>query len=137
MAIDDWYQAYEEEFEDRRNVEAVFNAVLGELHATISAFESTRWRKKSDFYTLFLVLAVMKPKLPFASNVRTVVRDSLVTFGTDVGRFLKAPDENGDVSDSVKRYSAAVERAASDLASRRSRRNEVTALLETAIRNAV
>ena len=99
-------------------------------------FRSTRYRKKSDFYTLFLVLAEMKNDLPFAQNVRSSIRESLTTFSTDADRFMRTPDENGDVSDSVKRYSAAVERAASDLANRRTRRTELLAAVQTAIENA-
>lgn len=127
--LDDWYQAYEEVFEERAEVEALFRDVLGEMRACIRDFAATRWRKKSDFYTLFLVLAGFWRQLPLASDVRDKVGSELVQFGSDVDRFLRSPDENGDVSDSVKRYSAAVERAASDLGSRRRRRDELASLL--------
>lgn len=134
--LDDWYQAYEEEFEERNTIESVFRDVLGELNACLPELAKTRWRKKSDFYTLFLVFASMHDQLPFASDVRVRVGQALTQFSNDVDRFLRSPDENGDVSDAVKRYSAAVERAASDLGSRRRRRDELVAVLEGAIRNA-
>lgn len=69
-SLDDWYQAYEEEFDDRNSVESLFQNVLGELKACMPDFARIRWRKKSDFYSLFLVLAAMNEQLPFASDVR-------------------------------------------------------------------
>jgi len=132
-SLDDWCQAYEEEFEERASIESLFRDVLGELRACIPHYGVTRWRKKSDFYTLFLVFAAVRNQLPFASDVRTSIGESLTQFASDVDRFLSSPDEQGNVSDSVKRYSVAVERAASDLANRRKRRDEVTTLVTAAI----
>jgi hypothetical protein len=134
--LDNWYQAYEEEFDERRAVESLFRDVLGELKACLPDFGQTRWRKKSDFYSLFLVFAAMNAQIPFARDVRDRIGCSLKQFAIDVDRFLRSPDENGTVSDSVKRYSAAVERAASDLGNRRIRRDELTILLTAAMENA-
>ena len=132
-SLDDWYQAYEEEYEDRNNIESLFQTALGELNTLVPDFPKTRWRKKSDFYSLFLVLAAMNTQLPFARDVRDRLSGTLGQFAADVDRFLRAPDENDDVDSSVKRYSAAVERAASDLANRRARRDELTTIIENGI----
>ena len=56
-SLDSYYKMYEQEFEDRRRVESLFNVVLGEIRVTLPELNATRWRKKSDFYSLFLVLA--------------------------------------------------------------------------------
>jgi hypothetical protein len=82
------------------------------------------------------VFAAMNAQIPFAIDVRDRIGCSLKQFAIDVYRFLRSPDENGTVSDSVKRYSAAVERAASDLGNRRIRRDELTILLTAAMENA-
>ena len=131
--LDNWYQVYEEEFEERSAVESVFRDVLGELRKTLPNLAQTRWRKKSDFYTLFLVLASMQEELPFASDVRNSIGAALTEFSSEVNRFLSAPESNDDVSNIAKRYSAAVERAASDLSNRRRRRDELTTVIHSVI----
>ena len=130
--LDEWYQAYEEEFEDKSRVETVFNVVLGELLAILPDIERTRWRKKSDFYTLFLCFAGIQDELPFDRASRERLREALVAFARDVDRFLRDPAENDDVPADVKKYSAAVERAASDLGNRKKRRDSVLALIREA-----
>ena len=49
------YQVYEKEFEQSPRVEEAFSKTLGELEQALPNIRQTRWRKKSDFYTLFLV----------------------------------------------------------------------------------
>ena len=56
-SLDKWYEAYEKEFPDRRRTERAFNSTLQEIVSAIPAITKTRWRKKSDFYTLFLLMA--------------------------------------------------------------------------------
>jgi hypothetical protein len=51
-SLDKWYEAYEKEFPDRRRTERAFNSTLQEIVSAIPAITKTRWRKKSDFYTL-------------------------------------------------------------------------------------
>ena len=69
-SLDDWYESYEQEFEQRRDVEKVFSATLAELHGILPDIAETRWRKKSDFYTLFLVLAERAKQFPFSRDTR-------------------------------------------------------------------
>jgi hypothetical protein len=133
--LDNWYEAYEEEFENRRDVESTFNTILGEIHSCLPDMSETRWRKKSDFYSLFLVLTERKNILPLSRDLRSGLGEGLKVFARDVDRFLRNPGENGDVSDSVKRYAAGVERAASDLANRRTRRDELRMLLDEHLEN--
>ncbi len=131
-SLDRWYGAYEESFEEQSTVENTFSKVLGEMTSCIAGFGKTRWRKKSDFYSLFIVLANRSDALPFASNHREALGSALKQFGDDVDKFLKEPDVHVALSDSVKRYSAAVERAASDLSNRRTRNRELVNLLTAA-----
>ena len=133
--LDDWYQVYEEEFDERTSVESTFIKVLLELSACIPNFSKTRWRKKSDFYTLFLVFASLEREIPFASDTRDSVGKSLVAFSNDVDFFLRDPDKHGDVSGSVKKYASAVERAASDRSNRSVRQDELSTLVKEVLEN--
>jgi hypothetical protein len=126
--LDSFYGMYEEEFEERRQVESLFNIVLGEIRTIMPEMSASRWRKKSDFYTLFLVIAERARDLPFAREARDRLRERLLAFAQGVDQFLREPAQ--DPGPEVRTYSAAVERAASDLASRRRRAEVVRAIVE-------
>lgn len=118
--LEDWYQAYEGEFPQKDATEEVFHKTLGELLAIMPDVNTTRFRKKSDFYSLFLVLARHASLMPFSREGRGELRGIFTTFAGAVDKYLANPDES-DEPDSVKQYARAVERAASDLASRQER----------------
>jgi|SRR5919106_6050184 predicted component of type VI protein secretion system len=92
---------------------------------------TTRWRKKSDFYTLFLAVAERGNELPFAREARNCVREELLSLAERVDRFLREPEQ--DPGQDVRTYSTAVERAASDLASRRRRAEVVRAIIAACV----
>ena len=85
--------------------------------------------------SLFLVFTEYKNLLPLSRDLRSELGEGLNLFARDVDRFLRNSDEHGDVSDSVKRYAAGVERAASDLGNRRKRRDELRIILEEHLNN--
>jgi hypothetical protein len=150
-SLDKWYEAYEKEFEQEHVVESTFATVLGELMQLLSRPARTRWRKKSDFYTLFLVFAAHVGSLPLASDKRILVATILESFQSMVTEYLAtlSPTQNTEDSDAeaetrqtqnvvqlstvypseVVRYAGAVQRAASDLANRRTRARELEAAL--------
>lgn len=127
-ALDEWYQAYEREYPQRQEVESLVRTVLSEIVALIPELERTRWRKKSDFYSLFIWLARHSKVMPFSREGRSELKKRLVKFALNVDRFLSDPDAS-DIPDMVKRYALAVERAASDLANRKERDAKLTELL--------
>lgn len=75
----------------------------------------------------------MKNELSFASDERDIIGEALSLFGSNVDPFLRSPDENETVPDSVEHYAAAVERAASDLANRRRRRDEISNIVKSSL----
>ncbi len=131
-SLDDWYQAYERVYSRREEVESVVQKTLGELSALLPDMVRTRWRKKSDFYTLFLVLVRYAEIAPFSREGRARVRENLLDFGRSVDRFLADP-EDSTIADNVRRYALAVERAASDLANRRERDIQLASCLREAL----
>lgn len=127
-SLDKWYQSYELEFDRDSEVRRVFNSVLSEIGSLVPSDEKTRWRKKSDFYTLFLVLAEEQKSLPFARDERANLRSKLTTFSREVDAFLRYPDE--PMPPLIREYARAVDRAASDLANRKERRTQLRLALE-------
>jgi len=128
-SLDRWYEAYENEFPDRRRMEKAFTNTLIEITRMLPNINQTRWRKKSDFYTLFLLMAEHSQKFPLASNKRQKLERALTKFSDDVDAYLR-DEANSNISRSIREYSAAVERAASDLARRKTRRTELAKVIE-------
>jgi hypothetical protein len=131
--LDQYYQVYEESFEQSEEVQQVFYKTTGEIGAILPDIRQTRWHKKSDFYTLFLVMADLHPMFPLSRDRRESVRGRLLEFGEQVTDFLKIDLERTEEVEkwpgNVARYGIAVERAASDLNSRRARNDVIRTLI--------
>lgn len=79
--LDHYYQLYEEEFERRDEIGAIFKATTGEIGQVLPHLAETRWRKKSDFYTLFLSLASRALQFPLPRDEREALRRGCSTLG--------------------------------------------------------
>lgn len=130
-ALDKWYAAYEEEFPERRTVEEVFGDVTGELRHVLPDMRRTRWRNKSDSYTLFLVFANHHEELPLPRDAREEAHDRLVKFADEVSAYVTQVRAGGRprASKRVAEYAGAVRAAATDLANRRVRAAQVEGVL--------
>lgn len=133
--LDYFYQRYEEEFEDSGRVRDVFRSVTGEITALLPELKGSRWRKKSDFYSLFHVLAERAESLPLPSEGRERVRGALIEFARQVDEVLRLDDEERSSTwpANVVRYARAVSRAASDLQNRKTRSEVLSSLLDSAV----
>jgi hypothetical protein len=120
--LEEFYQQYETKFEDQEKLRSIFNHVLGEIEQLVPNLSKTRWRKKSDFYTLFVKLARHVSQLPLAADQRNVAAEILQNLASSVDRVIKDEGEQGEiVPTNVLDFVKYVERAASDLAARRER----------------
>lgn len=126
--LDKWYGTYEREFQKRTEVMSVFKIVLGEFSHVLPSIGATRWRKKSDFYSLFLAFSKMANSMPLNKTKRKLAAKTLVAFGDNIDAYLS--DRTARVTTQVKKYADAVERAASDLANRKQRADALNAELE-------
>jgi uncharacterized protein with ParB-like and HNH nuclease domain len=117
--LDQYYQLHESSFEERDRVVATFRKVTDEIEQLLPDLKSTRWRKKSDFYTLFLELASRASELPFSKDTRAQVSAHLSEFGSRVDRLLSLEEEEWTGQDeNVVGYARSVSRAASDRSNR-------------------
>jgi hypothetical protein len=128
-SLDKWYAAYETEFEQESSLRSKFARALGEIAAILPNLAATRWRKKSDFYSLFLLFASRAQDLPLSSDQREQVRAKLIEFGQSVDAFIDNPEMDPPPPENVRAYTLAVERAASDLANRRARDTQLRNVL--------
>lgn len=119
--LDDWYEAYEQDFEERERVQQLFRDITGEIGHVLPALRQTRWSNKSDFYSLFLVLGNHDGDLPLTRDQREELSERLTEFGEAVSRFTSrraTEQERAAADEPVQVYGSAVQRAASDVGSR-------------------
>lgn len=132
--LEEFYQLYETKFEESEMVRNVFVQVLGEIDKLLPNITKTRWRKKSDFYTLFVTLAQRVGDLPLSADRRVITSGILTTFGSQVDAATRVDtEENVSFSQRVLDYTKNVERSASDLGSRRERERVLKEILAEAV----
>lgn len=130
--LDRYYLAYEETFDSGSDLSKVFRLVTSEIERTLPDIKKTRWRKKSDFYTLFLYLCNQSTDLPLSEGSTLGIRAKLARFGEQVDHVLKLEDEQRDGLDAnVLAYAKAVSRAASDKQSRIARSDALRSFLHS------
>lgn len=126
--LESYYQMYEMRFEEDEHVRSMFRKVLEEILVIMPDIAKTRWRKKTDFYSLFLVFAEHQDFLPLSCNKRLEAGEILNSFGSDVTTLLKNIGEGTPVDSNEKLYAASV-RASSDLGCRRNRARALNNIL--------
>lgn len=129
--LDDCYRIFETEFPQEEDVHSIFLDVLGEIRHIIPELRQTRFRKKSDFYTLFLVVAEFKTEIPFSKEIRAALGGALTNFAQAVN--LYDPVAEFAAWAPLQDYVKGVERAASDLGPRRLRARALKYIVELAI----
>lgn len=130
--VEKWYEVYEESFEEEGEVRAAFERIVGEIDQLLPDLRGTRWAKKSDFYTLFVALNNFVDALPFAREERQRTRDALLDLSREVNQLIADPE--GEARGEVRVYTAAVTRAATDLANRRARDEVISHLISSVLR---
>lgn len=92
LTLDKWYQTYEEDFPERTALEGTFDAVLTQLVDLVPDLKKSRWRKRSDFYSLFGALARREAVLPLAPDVTSALSEQLAEFADDVDQAVQLSD---------------------------------------------
>lgn len=128
--LEEYYQQYETTFEGRDELLSIFVKVLGEIEQTLPDIAKTRWRKKSDFYSLFLALAKRHARLPMTAEARTQTASALADLAATVDGLMAETIDQANATENSKKYLRYVERAASDLGSRKARDQVLDALLQ-------
>lgn len=129
--LEEYYQIYEKNFDDSEKVKSLFVDVLGELKQMLKNISSTRWKKKSDFYSLFLCFAENSSNLPLSAEKRKEADTLLTAFANQVDVATRTEQEKGSIlPDNVINYARNVERSASDFGTREERHKILCELLK-------
>jgi hypothetical protein len=129
QTLDKYYQEYEEEFESRDELLTIFQKVITEMENLFPDIKNTRWKKKTDFYSLFIYFSYNVQALPFSQECRLETRKRLDDFANSVNEFLMLGEEKADVNEKVREYGRSI-RASTDLANRKRRHEALRQLLD-------
>jgi hypothetical protein len=113
------YEDYEEEFPGQRQVKKLFETTLDTIKRVLPNIKDTRWGNKTDFYTLFVVLASLLKSHTLAVSSHKKVGEALKSFAEEVD--LRLSNERARVSEDAVSYVRAVEKGANDKARRADR----------------
>lgn len=136
LTLDKYYELYEEEFPERDETKFIFNLVTREIAGLLPNINKTRWSKKTDFYTLFVLLAHKKHLLPLGDSLKVKGEELLNQIASQIDMFVSTDKENGDTSgidENIKQYSINL-RASSDLGARRKREEALEILLSPVLK---
>lgn len=130
--IDKYYLEYEEEFEAKDDLVDLFQKVIYELEQIFPDIKNTRWRKKTDFYSLFTYFAEHGQILPLSNETRKSIRRTLDSFSVNVGKYVSTDDgeTKENLPEEVQLYGKSI-RASSDLGNRKRRHQAIKTILDT------
>jgi hypothetical protein len=118
-SVDQYYEQYEDfedEFPNQRAVRRRFRETLELVEELFPDIKAYRWRNKTDFYSLFVVLAQLLRTADVLGDGEPALRDALIEFAAAVSNRLA--DEEFRVTRNVAQYVRALSRGANDKARR-------------------
>ena len=125
------FQKFEAAFEEKQQWLKRFEYARTASIDLVPGIAETRWRGKSDYYSLFLALHTLNQSGHVRANRRTAASRALREFGEAVTtRLTKEGSPRTGVAKNVRRYATAVEKAASDKDRRQVRHQILTELLQ-------
>lgn len=129
--IDEYYGTYEQfeaEFPRQRESRRIFGRALDVIQEVLPDLRSTRWSNRTDFYSLFIVVAYLLRGYTLPEEKTVAMRTALAKWDVDIGKYQAR--ENASVSAEVKSYVEASRRGSSDRSRRGARHQALLSMLE-------
>ncbi len=122
------YEDYEEEFPEQRRATRLFHETLTLIQDLLPEISESRWGNKTDFYTLFVSLALLlRTNVPVKTKLSSL-QEALDKFTDKVDRRLA--NENSRAPQNVVTYVRAVEKGANDKKRRADRHSVLLEVIE-------
>jgi hypothetical protein len=137
LTIDKYYELYEDEFPERQDTKFTFDIVNREIITLLPTNSKTRWAKKTDFYTLFVLFARKKHLLPLSETKREIGKKLLLDIASMIDEFVSIDKENREplgLNEWIIQYGSNL-RASSDLGARKRREEALEQLLKPLFEN--
>lgn len=114
-------------------LEETFQIVFDTLNPMTSELSKTRWRNKTDFYTLFSVICDIKQYINVLQKNKSDILLSLVEFSNSVNECLRVNEElDTNFPEYIKNYTKGV-RASTDYKARLLRKDSLKYYLQQKI----
>jgi hypothetical protein len=112
--LDVAFQKFEATFPQKQQWLQRFEQARTATHRLLPNIGETRWRGKSDYYSLFLAVDALHQTGHLKQNRRATASKTLTHFGEAVTERLSKHSRKGRVAANIRKYATAVEKAASD-----------------------
>jgi hypothetical protein len=119
--LDKYYEMYEADFSEKTKWHKIFDKIIEVIEELLPDLRHSRWKNKSDFYTLFMALCEVNNNnryIPKTSYVK--LRNDLSAFADKVSEATKKEHVPKVLSKNIKTYVNAVTKSTTD----RDRRND-------------
>jgi hypothetical protein len=128
--IDEYYRQFEphhDEFPGQKEAKRIYDRTLSTVQEVLPEIKATRWRNRTDFYTLFVALAQLLRDSTLPRTQVVPARKALLEFAQEIDERLA--DEKARVRSEASEYVRAVEKGSSDKARRVARHNAILATI--------
>jgi hypothetical protein len=129
QSLDGMFSSYEPQIPRKQYWLARFEDTRAKIEEVLPNIRATRWRGKSDYYSLFLAVAELSKDAAIKPSKIALARKAIEQFGAKVTERLE--DDQLRVSKNVRTYVRAVEKAASDKDRREDRHQILVELLRS------
>jgi hypothetical protein len=127
--LDIYYRQYEIEFPEERYWKTLFSKALNTIEEILPELWKSRWKKKPDFYGLFLAFSNGLEKYLISSEDYEKIEKKLIKFGKEVDKAIAVTDKS-KFSKDIKDYCFSVERATGNKERRVMREEVISNLFE-------
>lgn len=122
------YEDYEDEFPGQKKAVKRFNTTLDLLKDALPDTADTRWENRTDFYSLFVAVAVLLRDKKLPTSKRVKFRKELTKFEQEVD--LRLANQSHKTSAHVIKYVRAAEKGANDKKRRANRHAAILKVIE-------
>lgn len=123
--LDKYYEKYEEDFSEKTKWHKIFDKIQNIIEELLPDLKHTRWKNKSDFYTLFIALHEITSANRYVPKPAYVkLRRELTAFAEKVSEATKKDHIPKEFSKDIATYANAVTKSTTDR-DRRSDRHKI------------
>lgn len=105
--LDKYYEVYEKDFPERAKKEKDFQKVIEVINEIFPNLKNTRWRNKTDFYTLFCVLSEIMVEKYIPEPSYKAINKQLTQFANEVDEVIERHGRASGFKKEVRDYAKA------------------------------
>ncbi|OHB14670.1 MAG: hypothetical protein A2431_00475 [Candidatus Zambryskibacteria bacterium RIFOXYC1_FULL_39_10] len=131
IELDRYYQLYESEFADKSKWKDRFFTIKQNILEIVPDLKNTRWKNKSDFYTLFISLnSLINENKNIKKNKIPKLQIALKNFSNQISKAVQKTSKGKGLSKDIANYLNAVTKSTTDKDRRMTRHKIVLNILK-------